>query len=856
MRERARTHEQASDDEGDLKSSDTQEIFSPGQNKKSEFKPKASLFGFLNAGNMSKALKLVAEVGTSIGNIVAPIPDDEDLPIFDTEEETDDGELTHEQNITNSSVERSIDDIKYKQESKERLAALALVPESPTTSSTSASLDEIDLSMSPRSPPVGSVNRGSFSPPPFTLSSALLSAASNDQTQPLPALKIAATIPKTTPPSAVTTLIANQELEKCVQTKYRETMENAVQEQSAELQSMRLLNSRLVEDQHSLEKRIADKNEEIAKLRRELQQAEQQSKISESTPDQVHHGDASEIQSLKARLQSTTEREAALRLELEKLSAALTEGEDALKSTEEIAWKAKAEAAELLYALELEQEKSMKINAAGSELRRELEIAAGKMKGLENERDAALCTLAAANTAGLSASPLEKISGEDMELTQSKEQVRHLAELNGSLQLELSESKALLDGLRAALQTSTDSLKAAETVKTSLSKSEKECQQLQVVIKQLQQRQKGSREDIDAITAERDALKAQVEELSSDSEELSRITSQNLSAVSKVDALESAMDASKKRIAFLEAAYDESKRRVAELEKQNYDLNDKQMAAGTDMLLLQQELNQRQQETENLHNTLASLQREHSVWKLRNQDEIERKMDALRKENDAVIIDIEASWQQKMIEKDELIRLGNQRYQDETLHRRKAEIDLNTEKRRMKKTLDETLSQLHNSQENVVDRALIANLIVSYFKRGRSLDVLQLVSKVLGFTDEQKQIVGLMVPPINLIGTLYTTIVGGPPKLIDVEGDNLAELWANFLEMEAQEAIEGVSVMAKPKPPIIMPSISVPSSPVPASVSSASAPAPTPAPVQKELAFTPAFYAKSPHQIPRPPPMP
>ena len=123
---------------------------------------------------------------------------------------------------------------------------------------------------------------------------------------------------------------------------------------------------------------------------------------------------------------------------------------------------------------------------------------------------------------------------------------------------------------------------------------------------------------------------------------------------------------------------------------------------------------------------------------------------------------------------------------DEMLFRRKAEIDMNTEKRRMAKTLDSALKQLQNSREDVVDRALIANLIVNYFHRNRDKDILGLIAKILSFNDDQKEIVGLQ--PVSLIASILTTVVGKPPPPPDIEGDNLAELWVNFLLVESESA--------------------------------------------------------------------
>ena len=88
-----------------------------------------------------------------------------------------------------------------------------------------------------------------------------------------------------------------------------------------------------------------------------------------------------------------------------------------------------------------------------------------------------------------------------------------------------------------------------------------------------------------------------------------------------------------------------------------------------------------------------------------------------------------------------------------------AEMDLNTEKRQMQQTLQTALSQL-KSQDDVVDRILLSNLLVSYFQRRKSKDVLDLIAKVLNFSDEQKEAVGLKVPPNNLFSTLFSFAAG------------------------------------------------------------------------------------------------
>ena len=91
------------------------------------------------------------------------------------------------------------------------------------------------------------------------------------------------------------------------------------------------------------------------------------------------------------------------------------------------------------------------------------------------------------------------------------------------------------------------------------------------------------------------------------------------------------------------------------------------------------------------------------------------------------------------------------------------------------------------------------------------MDVLKIIAKVLSFTDEQLVIVGLKVPPIDLISSIVTTVIGKPvakevpvrhycyylmlavTHLSDlfhspcVQGENLAEQWINYLIDESED---------------------------------------------------------------------
>ena len=66
---------------------------------------------------------------------------------------------------------------------------------------------------------------------------------------------------------------------------------------------------------------------------------------------------------------------------------------------------------------------------------------------------------------------------------------------------------------------------------------------------------------------------------------------------------------------------------------------------------------------------------------------------------------------------------------------------------------------------------------------------MDLIAKVLNFNDDQKVVVGLKIGNIGLrhaVGSFYKSLVGNSSVKTpqEIEGENLAELWVNFLMTE------------------------------------------------------------------------
>ncbi|CAN0396418.1 unnamed protein product, partial [Phaeothamnion confervicola] len=99
-----------------------------------------------------------------------------------------------------------------------------------------------------------------------------------------------------------------------------------------------------------------------------------------------------------------------------------------------------------------------------------------------------------------------------------------------------------------------------------------------------------------------------------------------------------------------------------------------------------------------------------------------------------------------------------------------------------------------SGQDDAIDRQLVANLVVSYVESRHGRHVLDLMARMLAFTDDQMIKVGLASGGGGVSGVvpgLLSALIGGssggssadPPDVApeDIHGDSLSELWVSFL---------------------------------------------------------------------------
>jgi len=103
----------------------------------------------------------------------------------------------------------------------------------------------------------------------------------------------------------------------------------------------------------------------------------------------------------------------------------------------------------------------------------------------------------------------------------------------------------------------------------------------------------------------------------------------------------------------------------------------------------------------------------------------------------------------------------------------------------MRKALNETIKKLvdiSKNEESLVDKRLVSKLFITYFRgKTEKKDVLELIAKILNFTDDEKSQIGIGTQP-----TSWIPFFGSTKKLAE-NNKTLTDLWVDFLLKEATE---------------------------------------------------------------------
>nr|CAB3480850.1 unnamed protein product [Digitaria exilis] len=122
---------------------------------------------------------------------------------------------------------------------------------------------------------------------------------------------------------------------------------------------------------------------------------------------------------------------------------------------------------------------------------------------------------------------------------------------------------------------------------------------------------------------------------------------------------------------------------------------------------------------------------------------------------------------------------------------------------RLRRALEQsmtTVNRMSLDSDNSVDRRIVIKLLVTYFQRNHSKEVLDLMVRMLGFSEEDKQRIGfaqnnagkgVVRGVLGLPGRLVGGIVGGgssgKSNQASQDSQSFADLWVDFLLKETEE---------------------------------------------------------------------
>ena len=111
----------------------------------------------------------------------------------------------------------------------------------------------------------------------------------------------------------------------------------------------------------------------------------------------------------------------------------------------------------------------------------------------------------------------------------------------------------------------------------------------------------------------------------------------------------------------------------------------------------------------------------------------------------------------------------------------------------MRRSLDQAIQRLQATQEDVIDRQVIKNILLDWLTKSdahQKRQVLELMASLLHFTDEEKSRVHIQEGSELLEKVVHAVAVPLPPTKVDLEhleGDTVREKWVNFLLGETDD---------------------------------------------------------------------
>ena len=249
-----------------------------------------------------------------------------------------------------------------------------------------------------------------------------------------------------------------------------------------------------------------------------------------------------------------------------------------------------------------------------------------------------------------------------------------------------------------------------------------ENKQLQVIISQLRSNRRNNKDEVDSIILERNQLKESVEAQKDELTKLRiqvndniRIAETNYSAslLGELESLKKVYQATNQELHEYKSSY-------SLLEQRCHQIQSSHDVFVSDHLGLKQDLANRETELNNMRSIVHQLEEQYKSQLGRFQAEQQSKLKAQEQELKRKHDKIMEEFQIKFDEQSAQLKEAKQKIETEMLLRRKAEVEMRRDKKKMEAGFESTLKQMQNSNiDNMVDRTLVANLIVSYIQRRR-----------------------------------------------------------------------------------------------------------------------------------------
>uniref|UniRef100_A0A7S4VKR7 GRIP domain-containing protein n=2 Tax=Ditylum brightwellii TaxID=49249 RepID=A0A7S4VKR7_9STRA len=231
------------------------------------------------------------------------------------------------------------------------------------------------------------------------------------------------------------------------------------------------------------------------------------------------------------------------------------------------------------------------------------------------------------------------------------------------------------------------------------------------------------------------------------------------------------------------------------------DLKSRLAAALADLDIARTDADRATTASSNLQMALEAFQSEReaemAMWEeqKRTSEEVEREknrvaMEASKQENERIMQEVQMAANKAVknsIEEIERTEHTVQQYRKDNAN--------------LRRSLDEAIHRLQTSQDDVVDRSLMKNILLDWHsKSGRARrDVMILMASVLHFTEDEKDKAGIGEGP-GTIGKVVGAVTAPiPPPALNVdkiEGDSVREKWVNFLMAESGELPDQQGVAA------------------------------------------------------------